>query len=112
MSSMEYEQKIIKFYSLRLPIDEINMDNEVVLTKVIADMVERHFLRGMICIAGQWSCEYCISQGVTRVGGMHWPYERTAHFPERTHSQWSDIAWYVCNKKLNYVKLVYNHCFF
>ncbi len=77
-------------------MDEVNSDPEVRLRKIIADMVERHFLRGMIGIAGKWSCEVCISEGVARIGGggMQWPFERTAHFPLRDHASWLDIAWY------------------
>ena len=78
-------------------MDELNADPDIVLTLFLADMIERHHIKGMINIAGRYSCEYCVAEGVTRKGdqrggGVKWPHDRTAHATLRTHDKFEEIA--------------------
>lgn len=72
-------------------MEEINADPDLTLRLVIADMVERHYLRGQISIAGRYSCEYCVAKGDTGKG-MRWPYPKYHGAELRLHEELEDIA--------------------
>ncbi len=52
------------------------------VTTVICDMVERHYLRGMVAISGKYGCEVCKRGAQTR-GGVQWPYPKCTPGEER-----------------------------
>ncbi len=62
------------------------MDPEVRVTSIIADMVERKFLRGMVGIGGKYGCEMCKAEAETK-GGISWTYPQCACGEERTEEE-------------------------
>jgi hypothetical protein len=73
-------------------VQELNSDPDFHLRKLVADMIERHFVKGLIAISGQWSCEYCVGRGRTRQGGIHWPYAESAGHALRTSEHHEDTT--------------------
>ena len=49
---------------LRWLVDQINEEPSVRVTKISADMIARRTLKGLVGIAGQYSCEYCSMKGL------------------------------------------------
>ncbi len=70
---------------------EINADPDIKLRAVVADMPERHFLRGLIAISGRFSCEICIAEGTTGKS-MSWPYPEHHGHRLREHDEMEGIA--------------------
>lgn len=79
-------------FHFRALVRELNRDTDIFITNVVADMVERHKLRGLITINGRYSCEFCTCEGKTRVGGVDWPYQETHGKPLRTHEEYEEIS--------------------
>ena len=67
-------------------IEQISADPELRLRHVIADMPERHFLRGLVSHQGKKSCEICIAEAVANPS-VNWPYPECYGFRERTEEE-------------------------
>ncbi len=74
-------------------MEEINQDPDIKVTSVLADMPERHTLRGLIAISGRYSCEYCVGRARTG-GGISWPYPEFYKCDLRNHQDMEGIARY------------------
>ena len=74
-------------------VQELNQDPDITVTYIVADMPERHTLRGLTTINGGWSCEFCIGMGDTG-GGISWPYPKYWDCPLREHDTMEGIARY------------------
>ncbi len=72
-------------------VQEINDDPDIQVAHVVADMPERHTLRGLTTINGRWSCEFCKGKGDTG-GGISWPCPKYWKCPLRTHDEMEGIA--------------------
>ena len=59
--------------SFRKVVEELPHVPELKITLILADMVERHYLRGMVTIAGKYGCEMCKACAETR-GGISWTF--------------------------------------
>ena len=64
-------------------MDEVAADPDLTLRFLIADMPERHYLKGLVHHSGKKSCESCLATASSGKG-IHWPYDTCAGFPERT----------------------------
>ncbi len=64
-------------------VQQLAEDPTMRVTSIVADMVERHFLRGMVGIGGKWACEICKAGAETK-GGISWTYPQCASGEERT----------------------------
>ncbi len=64
-------------------MEQLERDPEMRVTSIIADMVERHYLRGMVGIGGKFGCEICKSEAETK-GGISWTYPQCTTGEERT----------------------------
>ncbi len=74
----------------------LSKDPEVRVTSIIADMVERKFLRGMVGIGGKYGCEMCKAEAETK-GGISWTYPQCACGDERTEEESQYYARFVNN---------------
>ena len=76
-------------------LSEVERDPDIRLRFVVADKVERHFLKGIVSVAGLYSCEVCVGSGETRKGGggggISWPYPRYLACPTRDLNEHRDI---------------------
>ncbi len=72
-------------------VQEVNADPEVSIKLVIADMPERHTLRGMMPIQGRFSCEFCVGRGDTG-SGIRWPFPKYYGKRKRTHQDTEAFA--------------------
>ncbi len=73
-------------------MEEINGDEEFIAKKVIADMVERHYLKGMKGHTGHNSCECCYAVGNGPFGKVDYDYPRSTTGMHRTDHRWRVIA--------------------
>ncbi len=63
------------------------------LRRIIADMVERHTLKGLVAIAGHFACEYCKAKGVYyERQGVRWPWPDCAGAPLRDNDDFEAVA--------------------
>ena len=72
-------------------VQEVNNDPDIVIKLVIADMPERHTLRGMMPIQGRYSCEFCVGRGDTG-SGIRWPYPKYYGKRKRSHLETEAFA--------------------
>lgn len=63
---------------------------------IIADCIERHYIKGLVSISGASSCELCIAKGAT--GPLHWPDEDTINFPLRDEAEMEVTARYLLDE--------------
>ena len=47
--------------------------------------MERHSVKGLVAVSGEWSCEMGLGPGKTKAGGVSWPYPESLHCPLRSH---------------------------
>ncbi len=73
-------------------MNAINGDPDIVVKKVIADMVERHSIKGLKGHNGHNSCEMCEAPGNGPNGKIDFDYPRSARFRTRTHQRWRTVA--------------------
>ncbi len=73
-------------------ITQISEDGDVRLFRIVADMLERHHLRGLVAHSGFYSCEYCLAEGRGISGGIDFYFPANYGVEERTHEQWHEIA--------------------
>ncbi len=78
-------------FPFRPIVHEFNQDPDLKLAYIVADMPERHTLRGLITINGRWSCEFCKGRGDTG-GGISWPWPKYWKCPLRHHDEMEGIA--------------------
>ncbi len=76
-------------------VQELNLDHDIKVRYIVADMPERHTLRGLIAIQGRCSCEFCKGRGDTG-GGISWPCPKYWKCPLRDHDEMEGIARYPC----------------
>ncbi len=67
-------------------------DPHIKVTKAICDMVERHYLKGLACIAAAYGCEFCLARASTKGKGVQWLYPETAEKPERNADDMKALA--------------------
>ncbi len=60
--------------------------------RIVADMLERHHLRGLVAHSGFYSCEFCMAAGKGRSGGIDFYYPANWDCEERTKETWLEIA--------------------
>ncbi len=77
--------------------EQLNADDELRVTLLICDMVERHYLRGMNAIAAKFGCEVCKTPAETK-GGVHWPYPKCLAGETRTMEECKHYARYIASK--------------
>ncbi len=75
-------------------MDEILAEPRVNVVKVVADMVERHDIRGLMGHTGKLACEYCTCEAPTVGSKVCWPYPQCLAKDEqaRTHEGTKNIA--------------------
>ena len=77
-------------------VEELGEEPRVVLTKIVADMPERHDLKGLVGHQGFHACEYCDLKGVTSDGrgNVYRPYPQCLPKREnlRTHDKMKEMA--------------------
>ncbi len=69
---------------LRTLVEEVQADKDFRVTDFIGDMVERHYVKGLISVNGKYGCEVCEAPAYTQGRGSQWPYPQTAGYPDRT----------------------------
>ncbi len=70
-------------------VDEINVDKDFKVTAFIGDMVERHYIKGLVSVNGQYGCEVCKA---TSHGRQKWPYPETTGKALRTSEGMRQIS--------------------
>lgn len=75
-------------------MNEIEADDDLKLRFVVADTPERHFLKGIVAIAGIYSCECCTATALT--APIRWPADTTMNFPLRTRGEMLEATRLVC----------------
>lgn len=67
-------------------VQQLETIPDMKVTSIVADMVERHYLRGMVGIGGKWACEICKAGAETK-GGISWTYPQCASGSFRTEEE-------------------------
>ncbi len=82
----------LQVISDRPRVDEINMDPDIVVKKLICDMIERHHVKGLKGCCGHNSCQICAAHGIGPRGGSDLDSPRTTRYSERPYQRWSTAA--------------------
>ncbi len=83
---------VLLLFYIRDLLDEVNADPDFKITQVVCDMVERHYIKGLSCIAAAYGCEFCIAKAFTKQKGAQWPFPDTVGHPERTAQGMIEVA--------------------
>ncbi len=92
MMQTDYKENVL---INRFVVDEANAEERIKLTKIVADMPERHDMKNMVGHGGFHACEYCKKKGMTAGrGGVFWPYPQCVPTQEslRTHDEMKEMA--------------------
>lgn len=84
---------VTHYANFRDILDAIAADPELRLRHVIADTPARLSLKGMMGLAGRWSCETCTAEASTNP--MRWPFSSTTNSPLRTDEEMKEASMYV-----------------
>ncbi len=77
---------------IRTLVEEVQADGDFRVTEFIGDMVERHYVKGLISVNGKFGCEVCEAPAITEGRGSKWPYPQTAGHPYRTMQGMREIS--------------------